>query len=67
MEHWWNDVDEGRPKYSKKNLSLYYFVHQKPHRGSNLGVLCDSLVTYSYGTAWDVLVDGTDYFLTFMF
>jgi len=28
-ERWWNDVDEGKPKYSKRNLSLYYFVHHK--------------------------------------
>jgi hypothetical protein len=41
VEHWWNEVDEGRLRYSKKNLSLYYFVHHKSH----LGVLCDSLVT----------------------
>jgi hypothetical protein len=27
VEHGWNDVDEGKLKYSKKSLSLYHFVH----------------------------------------
>jgi hypothetical protein len=29
MEHWWNDNDIGKPKYSEKNLSQWHFVHYK--------------------------------------
>ena len=28
MEHW-NETDRGKPKYSRKNLSQYDFVHHK--------------------------------------
>jgi hypothetical protein len=31
MEHRWNDIDRGKPKYSVKNLSQCHFVHQKSH------------------------------------
>jgi hypothetical protein len=31
MEHRWNEIDRGKPKYSGKNLSQYHFVHQKSH------------------------------------
>jgi hypothetical protein len=31
MEHRWNDIDKGEPKYSGKNLSQYHFVHHKSH------------------------------------
>jgi hypothetical protein len=31
LEHWWNDFDGGKPKHSKKNPSLCYFVHHKSH------------------------------------
>jgi hypothetical protein len=31
MEHKWNEIDRGKPKYSGKNLFLCYFVHHKPH------------------------------------
>jgi hypothetical protein len=31
MEHWWNDTDREKPKYSEKNLSQCPFVHHKAH------------------------------------
>jgi hypothetical protein len=31
MEHRWNEIDRGKPKYSGKNLSQYHFVHHKSH------------------------------------
>jgi hypothetical protein len=31
MEHWWNEIDRGKPKYSGKNLSQCHFVHYKSH------------------------------------
>jgi hypothetical protein len=31
MEHRWNETDRGKPKYSRKNLSQYHFVHHIPH------------------------------------
>ena len=27
MEHWWNEIDREKPKYSGKNLSQLHFVH----------------------------------------
>jgi hypothetical protein len=27
MEHWWNEIDREKPKYSGKNLSQFHFVH----------------------------------------
>jgi hypothetical protein len=29
IEHQWNEIDRGRPKYSGKNLSQCHFGHQK--------------------------------------
>jgi hypothetical protein len=29
MEHRWNEIDRGKPKYSEKNLSQCHFSHQK--------------------------------------
>ena len=34
MEHWWNEYDEGKPKYSEKNLPQYSFVHRESHMDS---------------------------------
>jgi hypothetical protein len=34
MEHWCKDIDRGKPKYSEKNLSQCYIVHDKIHVGS---------------------------------
>jgi hypothetical protein len=31
MEHGWNEIDGGKPKYSGKNLSQCHFVHHKSH------------------------------------
>jgi hypothetical protein len=31
MEHRWNEIDRGKPKYSEKNLSQCHFVHHKFH------------------------------------
>jgi hypothetical protein len=31
MEHRWNEIDRGKPKYSGKNLSQSYFVYHKPN------------------------------------
>jgi hypothetical protein len=31
MEHRWNEIDRGKPKYSGENLSQYHFVHHKSH------------------------------------
>jgi hypothetical protein len=31
MEHRWNEIDRGKPKYSGKNLSQCHFVHRKSH------------------------------------
>jgi hypothetical protein len=31
MEHRWNEIDKGKPKYSEKNLSQCHFVHHKYH------------------------------------
>jgi hypothetical protein len=31
MEHRWNEIDRGKPKYSGKNLSHCHFVHYKSH------------------------------------
>jgi hypothetical protein len=29
MEHWWNEIDREKAKYSGKNLSQCHFVHNK--------------------------------------
>jgi hypothetical protein len=34
MEHRWNEIDRGKPKYSGRNLSQCQFVHHKSHIGS---------------------------------
>jgi hypothetical protein len=31
MEHWWNDTDSGKPKYSDKYLPQYDTVHHKSY------------------------------------
>jgi len=31
MEHWWNDTDSRKLKYSKKNFSQLHFIHQIVH------------------------------------
>jgi hypothetical protein len=33
MEHRWNEIDRGKPKYSGKNLSQCHFVHHNSHMG----------------------------------
>jgi hypothetical protein len=29
MEHKWNEIERGKPKYSEKTLSQCHFVHHK--------------------------------------
>ena len=31
MEHQWNEIDRGKPKYWRKKLSQCHFVHHKSH------------------------------------
>jgi hypothetical protein len=31
MEHRWNEIDRGKPKYSERSLSQCPFVHHKSH------------------------------------
>jgi hypothetical protein len=31
MEHRWNEIDRGKPKYSGKNLFQCHSVHHKSH------------------------------------
>jgi hypothetical protein len=31
VEHWWNDTERGKPKYTEKNLSQCHFIHHKFH------------------------------------
>jgi hypothetical protein len=31
MEHQWNEIDRGKPKYSEKILSQCHFVHHKSY------------------------------------
>jgi hypothetical protein len=31
MQHRWNEIDRGKPKYSYKNLSQCHFIHHKSH------------------------------------
>jgi len=32
VEHWWNDTDGGKPKYSVKKLSQCHFALHKSHK-----------------------------------
>jgi hypothetical protein len=57
MEHQWNEIDRGKPKYSEKNLSQCHFIHHNPtwtDPGSNLGLRDERPATYrlSHGTAF---------------
>lgn len=31
MEHWYNDSNRGKPRYSEKNLAHCHFVNPKSH------------------------------------
>jgi hypothetical protein len=33
IEHWWNNIGRGTPKYLQKNLSQGHLVHQNSHMG----------------------------------
>jgi hypothetical protein len=43
MEHWWNEIDRGKPKYSGKNLSQCHFVHHKSHMDTRDGTRASAL------------------------
>jgi hypothetical protein len=56
MEHWYIDIDRGKPKYSDKNLCQHHFVHHKSHMdypGSNPGLCGERPANnrLSHGTA----------------
>jgi hypothetical protein len=56
MDHRWNKIDGGKPKYSGENLSQCHFVHQNPtwtDLGSNPGLRGERPSTnrLSHGTA----------------
>jgi hypothetical protein len=57
VEHWWNEIDREKPKYSGENLSQCHFAHHKSHRtelGSKPGLLGDRPATnrLSHGTVY---------------
>jgi hypothetical protein len=46
MEHQWNEIDRGKPKYSGKNLFHCHFVHHKSHMDCSWALInsvCPSL------------------------
>jgi len=49
MEHWWNDDDRGKPKYSAKNLSQCHFVHHISDLENNAGLRVEKPPTTSLG------------------
>jgi hypothetical protein len=46
MEHRWNEIDRGKPKYSEKHLSQCHFVHHKSHMD---GHLCNLGMGWGWG------------------
>jgi hypothetical protein len=67
IEHRWNEIDRGKPKYSGKNLSQCHFVHRKSHMdrpgielgASNYNMRSDFdkiLTNYHEGRRWRQLV-----------
>jgi hypothetical protein len=52
MEHQWNEIDRGKPKYSEKTLSQCHFVHHKSHM-ERPGLHCERPAAnrLSHGTA----------------
>jgi hypothetical protein len=55
MEHRWNEIDRGKPKYWGKNLSQCHFVHQKCHTdwaGIAFAVVGRRLTAWAMARPW---------------
>ena len=58
-EHWWNDTDNGKPKYSDKNLSQHFAQHKScigTWNGMKSSTLRGQCLT-TWTTAWPSLTE----------